>query len=375
MQQRKLILFVAGTFAFSLSLSIPQRARSDEVELLSELLLSVGVSGREEAVREVILDNLPAWARREAVVDAIGNVSVTVGSGEPWVMYVAHMDETGYMVTHIRDDGLLQVHKHGGFYDRQYEGHVVQIHTSAGLVHGVVILPSTHLRSGANDGVGDFTAEDVLIDVGTASREETEALGIELLDTITVPKTVTQLAGTRIAARSLDDRFGCAAILEVAGRVRPGDITGTVTFAWTVQEEVGLRGATALAAEMSPDVVVPVDTYVTSDSALEDPRIGYAELGGGPVIRALDNSNIAPIGTVRSLMAFAERRELPLRYGATGGGNDGSVFRNARSSVLPLGIPIRYSHSAVETIDTVDLNGLTNLIEAMVRDVSWVPEP
>ena len=74
-------------------------------------------------------------------------------------------------------------------------------------------------------------------------------------------------------------------------------------------------------------------------------------------------------------MAFAERRELPLRYGATGGGNDGSVFRNARSSVLPLGIPIRYSHSAVETIDTVDLNGLTNLIEAMVRDVSWVPEP
>jgi putative aminopeptidase FrvX len=111
---------------------------------------------------------------------------------------------------------------------------------------------------------------------------------------------------------------------------------------------------------------------VTSDSPIEDKRIGNASLGEGPIIRALDRSNIAPIGLVRSLLAFAERNDLALRYGVTSGGNDGSVFRTGNSSVLPLAIPLRYAHTAVETIDTQDLAGLVRLLRAMVRDVSWI---
>jgi putative aminopeptidase FrvX len=352
-----------------------QDARPDELDVLSDLLLAVGVSGREEAVREAILARLPGWARRSAAVDAMGNLTVTVGSGDPWVMYVAHMDETGYMVTNILDDGLIQVQKHGGFYDRQYEGHIVHVHTQAGPVNGVVTLPSTHLRRGLPEGDEDFTVESVLIDVGTESREESEALGVALLDPITVPKAVTPLAGTRLTARSMDDRFGCAALVAVAGRVQPQSVAGTLTLAWVVQEEVGLRGARALAAELTPDVVLPVDSYVSADSPLESPRLGNAPLGAGPIIRALDSSNIAPITLVRSLVAFAHERDLVLHYGATMGGNDGSVFRNSRTAVLPLSIPIRYSHSAIETIDTRDLAGLIDLLEAMVVDMSWLAGP
>jgi putative aminopeptidase FrvX len=349
---------------------IPASA-GEEADLLAGLLAVPGVSGREEAVREAIRAGLPEWARRAARADAMGNLTVTAGSGAPSVLYVAHMDEIGYMVTHVREDGLIQVQKHGGFYDRQYEGRVVQIHTASGPVSGVVIMPSTHLRRDLPDKPSDFTVESVLIDVGAESRAQTEALGVALLDPITVPKTVTRLAGSRLAARSMDDRFGCAALLALARRIQPSDVRGTLTLAWSVQEEVGLRGAQALAREFSPEVVVPVDSFVTSDSPLESPRLADAPLGEGPMIRALDSSNIAPIGLVRSLLEFARGKGLVLGYGATMGGNDGSVFRNGRSRVLPLAIPIRYSHTAVETIDTRDLTALVALLDAMVRDVSW----
>jgi putative aminopeptidase FrvX len=169
----------------------------------------------------------------------------------------------------------------------------------------------------------------------------------------------------------MDDRFGCAALLALARRIDPGAVTGTLTIAWSVQEEIGLQGARALAAAMSPDVVVPVDTYVTSDSGVESARIGNAKLGEGPRIRALDQSSVAPISLVRALIALAERNQLAVTYGATGGGNDGSVFRTASTAVLPLGIPLRYSHTAIETIDSRDLVGLVDLLELMVRDVSW----
>jgi putative aminopeptidase FrvX len=349
-----------------------QERDTAEVDLLKELVAVPGVSGREEQIREVIQMRLPRWARDASRVDAIGNLIVTVGSGEPSILYVAHMDEIGYWVTNIRGDGRIQVQTTGGFYDRQYEGRVVQIHTRGGPINGVVAIPSIHLQGPAPaPETRPFNVDSVVVDVGTESRDETVALGIELLDPITVPKDLTQLAGTRLAARSMDDRFGCAALLALARRIDPNAINGTLTIAWSVQEELGLQGARALASAMSPDVVVAIDTYVASDSAVENARLGNAKLGEGPVIRALDTSNVAPIARVRALMSLAERRQLRLRYGATGGGNDGSVFRTASSEVLPIGIPLRYSHSAVETIDTRDLAGLVDLLEAMVRDTSW----
>ncbi|HZE89755.1 MAG TPA: M20/M25/M40 family metallo-hydrolase [Verrucomicrobiae bacterium] len=351
----------------------PAAGSSEEVDLLTKLLLAYGVSGHEAGVRDAVLAEFPDWAKKSAKTDAMGNLTVTVGSGAPSVLYVAHMDEIGYVVTNIREDGMIQVQKFGGFYDWQYEGQVVLIHTAAaGDVSGVVVMPSTHLRRDAADKPADFTVDNILIDTGTPSRKETEALGIALLDPITIRKSVTKLAGTRLAARSMDDRFGCAAILAVVRRLKPADVKGTVTFAWSVQEEVGLRGAEAIAHGVSPDVVIAVDSFVTSDSPIESKRLAFAPIGAGPMIRALDTSYIAPIASVRALMQFAKGKGLALGYGATMGGNDGSVFHDPKSKVVPLSIPIRYSHSAIETIDTRDQVGLVNLIDAMVRETSWI---
>jgi putative aminopeptidase FrvX len=351
---------------------VAQPEMAPEMRVLAVLVLVPGMSGHEAGIRDAITARLPRWAQNAARVDAMGNLIVSVGAGEPSVMYVAHMDEIGYSVTNLRDDGYIEVQKHGTFFDRQYEGRVVQIHSTRGPISGVVVIPSNHLRRGLAEGGGGYTVEDVVIDVGTTTRAETEALGIALLDSITVPKAVTALANGRYAARSMDDRFGCAALVSVANRIDPRALQGTLTLAWSAQEEVGLRGAEALAAEFSPDAVIPIDMYATSDSPIESKRLGHAVLGLGPVIRALDASHMAPIDDVRSLLAFAEARGLPLRYGATMGGNDGSMFRNGRSRVIPIGIPIRYSHSAVETIDSRDQVGLVDVLEAMVEDLSWL---
>jgi putative aminopeptidase FrvX len=364
---------IASACLVALAVLSPAPARAgEEIDLLTKLLLAVGVSGREEAVRETILADLPDWARKSAKTDAVGNLSVTTGSGSPSVLYVAHMDEIGYLVTNVREDGLIQVQKVGGFYDWQYEGQVVQVHTQAGPIGGVVVMPSTHLRRDASEKASEFGVESVLIDTGTQSRKETEALGVALLDPITIRKSVTKLAGTRLAARSMDDRFGCAALLALARRLKPAEVKGTLTIAWSVQEEVGLRGAEVLAETFSPDMVVAVDSFVTSDSPIESHRLADAILGAGPMIRALDSSHIAPIASVRSLIAFAKSKNLALGYGATMGGNDGSVFHSPKSRVLPLSIPIRYSHSAIETIDSKDQVGLVNLLDAMVSDTSWI---
>lgn len=347
------------------------RALPDEVEILKELLLVPGVSGHEEDVRKAIERMLPAWARERAEVDAIGNLLVTIGEGTPHLLMAAHMDETGYAITNIREDGNLQVWKIGGFYDSLYQGQHVQIHTMKGALPGVVVLPSTHLQAGRGP-LPSFAVGDLLIDVGTRSRAQTEALGVAKLDTVTIPKAVYHLAESRMTGRSMDDRFGCAALIALARRLSPGSQQGTLTLAWTVQEEVGLRGAAAIASRMTPDFVFPVDSYVTSDSPLENHRIGYAPLGEGPVIRALDHSNITPVSLVRNLLEFARGKKIPLQHGATGGGNDGSVFRNAHSIIVPLSIPIRYSHSAIETIDHRDLSRLVDLLEAVAEDHSWI---
>ena len=141
--------------------------------------------------------------------------------------------------------------------------------------------------------------------VGTQSREETEKLGIAPGDYVTIPKEYRPLLGTRANARSFDDRVGCAALIAAVRALGPELPGRDVTFVWSTEEEVGLKGAAAFAEQAAnenhvPDFVFAIDTFVSSDSPLESKRFADAELGKGFVIRAVDNSNIAPLQYVES---------------------------------------------------------------------------
>jgi putative aminopeptidase FrvX len=331
----------------------------DAERVLAPLVEAYGVSGTEGPVRDLVQRQLPKWARAET--DTAGNLWVTAGSGEPLVVFVAHLDEIGFEVKGIRDDGQLLLDTRGGFFPSLYEAEPALVHTAGGIVPGV-FPPRDSLVVRRNPG-------DLRVDVGTADRAATEALGIGVGATVTMPKRYVRLAGTRATGRSFDDRVGCAALLLALQRLDPSKLHHAVTFIFSVREEIGLEGAAAAARALGlrPARVHAIDTFVSSDAPLEPKAYAFAPLGRGPVIRALDNSAAAPAPLVDSLRALARSHGIPLQFGTTSGGNDGSTFLPWGVADVAIGWPLRYSHSPAETIDLRDVAHLAEVVKLIAE--------
>jgi putative aminopeptidase FrvX len=280
-----------------------------------------------------------------------------VGQGEPTVVFVAHLDEVGFVIRGIAEDGALDLEALGGLFPELWEARPALVHTGGRTVPGVFE---------PRDSSGTMRA-----DVGTRSRTATEALGIRPGHTVTMPKEYVRLAGYRATGRSFDDRVGSAAQVLALRRLDPRRLKHTVIFLWSVREEIGLEGATAAADSLRfrPVRVHAVDTFVSADSPLEPRAFAVAPLGRGPVARALDNSSVTPPAYLDSLVTLARQRGVPLQVGSTNGGNDGSVFGAYGVPDVPIGWPLRYSHSPVEVIDLRDLVHLSDLVRAAAE--SW----
>ncbi|MDE2051722.1 MAG: M20/M25/M40 family metallo-hydrolase, partial [Gammaproteobacteria bacterium] len=349
---------------------------------LKALTLAYGASGHEQGEREAVLGQLPAWARRLTKTDPAGNLVLSLGRGGhgPALVFDAHMDEIGYEVTGIGTDGRLQVKELGGFFGRYYLGHVMLVHTSGGrTVGGVLELPEGWQRPDFKWPAALSTLKQpAYVYVGTHSEAETEKLGIRVGDYLTIPKTYRPLLGSLVAVRSLDDRVGDTALVEGVralgpdfAREHPGR---RVTFVWTTGEEVGLDGAKAYAASAAKqgrnaDVVFAIDTFVSSDSPLETQRFADAVPGQGFVVRAVDDSNIDPPADVARVIRMARDHNIPVQYGATGGGNDGAAYTRYGTVDVALGWPMIYSHSPVETASTNDVAALSRMV--VVLATGW----
>lgn len=351
---------------------------------LRALSLAYGTSGHEEGERQAILAQLPAWARSRTKTDAAGNLVLTLGSRGrrshgPDLVFDAHMDEIGYQVTRIESDGRLQLQRIGGFYNRYYLGHVALIHTSGGRdVGGALELPAGWDRADFR-WPPPFTTlkQPAYAYVGTRNEAQTEKLGIRVGDWLTIPKAYRPLLDSLVAVRSLDDRVGDTALVEAIralgpdfAREHPGR---RVTFLFTTGEEVGLDGAVAYAARtgkagQAPDIVFAIDTFVSSDSPMETQRFGDAVLGQGFVVRAVDNSNIDPPADVARVVRMARAHGIPVQYGATGGGNDGSAYTRYGTVDVAMGWPLVYSHSPFETSSVEDVAGLGRMVAVLAQE-------
>ena len=336
--------------------------RLREVEgLLERLVESYGPSGMEGPVRDTVRAMLPAWARAET--DTAGNLWVRIGEGEPLVVFVAHLDEIGFRVTAVRDDGQLELAQLGGFFPSVYEGRPALVHTGAGVVPGVIP---------PRDSIGPSprrTPAGLRLDVGTASSAATAALGVRVGSTVTMPKEYARLAGTRATGRSFDDRVGSMALVHAVRHLDRGRLKHAVAFIWSVREETGLEGARVAADALGLRTarVHAVDTFVSADSPLEARGYGLARLGAGAVIRAIDNSSVSVPAQVDSLVTLARARRVPLQLGTTSGGNDGSAFAQWGVPDLPIAWPLRYSHSPAEVIDLRDALALADLVRAIAE--------
>jgi putative aminopeptidase len=331
----------------------------DVEQVLSTLVEIHGVSGMEAPVRETVRRLLPPRARTQT--DTAGNLWLTLGRGEPTTVFVAHLDEIGFRITALRDDGTLDAEAVGGLFPALWQGQPGLIHTGAATVPAVFV-PRDSMAPPAEAG----RPPRVLVDPGTGSRAATEALGVRAGQTVTSPKKFVRLLGERATGRSFDDRVGSTALVLAARRLALARLRHTVIFIWSVREEIGLEGAQAAAAALGlrPARVHAVDTFVSADSPLERRNFAVAPLGAGPVARALDNSSVTPPAYVDSLAALARAHDISLQIGTTNGGNDGSVFSDWGVPDVPIGWPLRYSHSPAEVVDLRDVAGLADLVIA-----------
>lgn len=321
---------------------------------LRPLIEAAGVSGDESRVRELLASLLPEPNPPSYSVDSDerGNLIARLGNGaNTSAVFMAHMDEIGFTVRRITSRGELTADSKGGGTPSLFEWQPAAVHGSYGSLAAVMT------RGGS-------------LDLGQTTGDAVRAMGVREGDSVTVPKRYRNLLGRRVAARSLDDRLGCAVLVEAVRRlVRPARrATGSVEFVFTVEEETGLKGAKHFAETSTPSRVFPVDTFVTSDSPLESRDLAYARLGAGPVLRALDESGMTPRSEIARVFDLARRHGIPLQVGATAGGNDGSVFRSLDTVNIPIGFPLRYAHTPVETADLRDAEAAVDLIEMLALE-------
>jgi putative aminopeptidase FrvX len=361
---------------FPISTLAPAEKRPlTNIQTLQRLVPDYGVSGHEGPVRDEVADLLPPWAKPET--DEAGNLILHVGtapesSKTPRILVVAHMDEIGFVVKSISKDGRLEVEWRGRGDLSFFLGHPAVVHPHEdGYCDAVMELPNQWDEP--NFQWPKESERAIRVDVGARTPEEVAKLGIKIGDSVTIPKAYRPLLGTRANGRSFDDRVGDTALIsavwDLGGPLKDRD----VTFVWSTSEEMGLVGAAALAKRLAaegrtPDYVFAVDTFVSSDSPLESKRFADAALGKGFVVRAVDNSNIVPRELVEKVVKLARAEKIPVQFGVTGGGNDGSAFVRYGSVDVALGWPLRYSHSPAEVVDTGDVEALAHIVAAIARN-------
>jgi putative aminopeptidase FrvX len=361
-RRRAVILALAALIA------IQDTSRISEAQaVLSQLVESYGVSGMESPVRATVQRLLPSWAKTET--DTAGNLWVRLGQGEGPVVIVAHLDEIGFRVDTINPDGTLGLRTRGGFILSLFEGQPALIHTDgAGGGGGGADIPGIFLPR--DSGLTRRAPPPLRVSVGASTRAAAESLGVKVGQTVTMPKQFVRLAGTRATARSFDDRVGCAALILALRRLDRSKLEHPVIFIFSTREEIGLEGADAVAHQLGTRArrVHAIDTFVSADSPLELENFAVAPIGSGAVARALDNSSITPPAYVDSLAAIARARGIALQIGTTNGGNDGSTFTPFGVVDVPMGWPLRYSHSPAEVVDLKDLLSLADMVRAVAED-------
>ena len=329
--------------------------------ILKLLIESYGVSGHEAAVREVVRKLLPAWA--QPVEDEQGNLTLSFGQGGKELLFVAHLDETGFEITELRADGTAAIRDQGGMYLSLYEAQPVWVHTAQGKVPAVIApRPRYSTATGAQPDMANL-----LLYLGTSSAAETQALGVAVGQAASVRKQFVELAAPRATGRAIDDRAGITALLMALKMVDPAKLKNRVTVAFSVGEENGYSGARAMAKRLHPQYAFAIDTFVSTDTPTDPQYLAYTPLGRGPVLRGMDNLILTPATTIDRIVQLAQAAKIPLQIGVTQGGVDSFAFSAGGAVDIGLSWPGRYSHSSVELIDQRDLVHLSDVIAMLMQ--------
>ncbi|MFC4076704.1 M42 family metallopeptidase [Salinithrix halophila] len=340
------------------------------MDLLKELTEANAVPGFEEEVRRIMRRELEAENSR-IVTDKLGSIfgeKEGLGTG-PRVMLAAHMDEVGFMVTEINKDGYLSFTPLGGWWDQVLLSQRVKVMTEKKAFTGVIGSKPPHILT-PEERKRIYPMREMFIDVGAKDAEQVKKWGIRVGDPI-IPVCPFEMMPDHdtVLAKALDDRFGCYLALEVLKRLSREEHPNTVIAGATVQEEVGLRGASTAPYVVDPDVAFALDVGVAQDGPGSDKK-NKPNLGGGVLITFLDATMI-PNTRLRNLVIdTAEEHQIPYQVDTmTGGGTDAGKFHLFKRGVpsLVVGVPARYIHSHVSMISKKDTESAIKLLVETVK--------
>lgn len=337
---------------------------------LMQLMMVPGLSGHEDRVRRDIRRRLDEIGVN-STSDRLGNLVAYFPGDGPTVMLFAHMDQLGFIVRRIEADGLIRLERLGGVPERALAAQEVLIYVAKGKDVPGIIANKSHHATPPDEKYKVTPYTDLYVDTGLTSAEEVAAAGITIGSPVIYAPHAAQLANDRITGTSIDDRAGCAVLLEVARLLKDRKSGPPVHLAFTVQEEFNLRGAQPLAQKIKPDIAIQLDLMLASDTPDMSAR-GDIALGGGPGMslysfhgRGTLNGVIPHPAMVHLIEATAADVGIPLQRSAQVGIlTDLSYVQLVGEGVasIDLGFPMRYSHSAREVCDLNDLVALTALL-------------
>jgi len=341
--------------------------------ILKELSEAFGVSGCEDEVRGIIIEAIKNHVD-EYRVDSLGNlIALRRGTGESElkVMVAAHTDEVGLMITHIDEEtGSLRFRPVGGIDDRILLSKVVLI--GKDRLPGVIGVKPVHLLK-EEEGRQVVKVDQMTIDIGAKSREEAEK-AVKIGDYAIFATGFRQLTedGLRtVKGKAFDDRAGCAVLIEMLKERYPFDLYPV----FTVQEEVGLRGAQVAAYAVEPDVAFVLEGTVCDDMPKKKDISPTTQLGAGPAISIMDRSFIADRGLVKLLIETAEELGIPYQFKQPGvGGTDAGAIHLAKEGVpsATVSVPCRYIHSPACLLSLEDFENTVRLMKAALgKLVHW----
>lgn len=340
--------------------------------LMGRLSEARGIGGREGAVRAIVtafLDERSIGYR----IDALGNVIATIGTSGPRIAMVAHMDEIGFLVSHIDDQGFLRVQPVGFWEPKTLAAQRVVV---TGYT-GEEIIGTIQAGRGVPPYPDGPKPEqpmlfDYYVDLGM-DRDSVTAL-VEVGDMVTLDRGFTQ-TDTTISGKALDDRVGLFVLLETIARL-PTNCPTTVIAVASVQEEVGLRGSTAAAHGTDAEIGIGIDVTQAIDLPGARPHEAVTRLGDGVAIKIFDKSMIANHALNRHLRSIAADQEIPVQLEVLPvGGQDGAAFQLAGTGIPAtcLSIPTRYLHSPNERSHKADVVAAVDLLVAAARQLGDRP--
>ena len=336
--------------------------------LLEKLSNANGISGAEGAVAKIIRDEIAPYVD-EIKTDRMGNL-IAVKKGDDFkIMLAAHMDEIGLMVQYIDEKGFIRFVGVGVWYNPVLVSQRVILHGEKGDIPGVLGMKPPHVMEEA-DRKKPIELANLFIDVGAHSAEEVEAMGITVGTTVTIDRDYQPLAGTVVTGKALDNRVGCAMLI---GALKEMESKHTIYAVFTVQEEVGLKGAKTAAFSLNPDVAIATDVTIPGDSPGIERRKAPVFMGEGPVVvmvSASGRGHLADPRMVDWLKKTAKKHDIKIQIEVGDGGNtDASAINFERGGIpsVPVSVPARYIHSPVEVIDLKDLQGAIELLRLAVK--------